>query len=321
MKNFFRILFPLFILFLVYQYRENIGLGIVPFANKVFIKLGVVNAPCEKPIVYNLGTFNEKFNIPQSDFLNALNEAEMIWEKPFGKELFTYDKDSTKINTLKVNLVYDYRQQLTSKLADLGVEVKQSRIAYNEIEKKITSLKNNLSVIKSDYEMHVNTFNTEQAAYEEKVKYWNNQGGAPKKEYDELQIERMEFNEKISQLKSEQKEMNKMIEEINSLVVEINRLAKTLNLSVEKYNDVGASRGESFEEGVYQQDGLDTWIDIYEFSNREQLIRVLAHEFGHALGLEHVDDKEAIMYEINQGDALALTEADLVALKIKCQVN
>ena len=101
----------------------------------------------------------------------------------------------------------------------------------------------------------------------------------------------------------------------------INRLAATLNLSVENYNNINTARGESFEEGVYHSEGVKREIDIYEFSNREKLVRVLAHELGHALGLPHVQDPKAIMYELNQGTSEKLSSADIVALDAKCNIN
>src|SRR6185295_3949981 len=64
--------------------------------------------PCKEPIPYTLGTFATQFNLSQKDFLDALAQAEAVWEKPTSLDLFTYEPGDTSASALKVNLIYDY---------------------------------------------------------------------------------------------------------------------------------------------------------------------------------------------------------------------
>lgn len=306
---------------LFFQFEAPLRARLMPFINRVITQLGIFSPPCQNPITYTLGTFDAQFGISKSYFLKVLGEAEKIWEKPFGKELFAYEEDGEGDGMLKINLVYDYRQQATDKLASLGIAVKDNRASYDSLKIKLTELKTKFTAAKSDYDARVKSFNDQQKSFEEQVKYWNAQGGAPRKVYDEIQLKRSALEIQSSELQVLQTQINEMVSEINALVVVLNRLASTLNISVDTYNTIGASRGESFEEGVYSSDGLNRGIDIYEFSSRDKLVRVLAHELGHALDLDHVEDTKAIMYKLNQGNNKILTESDLDALKIKCGVK
>ncbi|MFA6524360.1 MAG: matrixin family metalloprotease [Candidatus Paceibacterota bacterium] len=325
MKRILKILIlPIILGLIVYQFWPTLSVRFLPILNNLknnFSAVFVKQISCVEPIFYNLGIFDTKFNISKNYFLSALVDAEAIWEKPFGKDLFTYAPTDSVQDTLKINLIYDYRQQATSKLASLGITVKDNRASYDMLKSKFTALKAKYDTEQNAFNVRVEAFNQKQQTYEEEVKFWNKKDGAPQKEYDTLQTTRLALENEAKELQVTQTHLNEMVEEINAFVVALNRLITSLNLSVDKYNTTNVSLGESFEEGVYSSDGLKREIDIYEFSSREKLVRVLAHELGHALDLGHVDDPKAIMYEFNQGNNMILTNMDLVELKIKCEVK
>ena len=278
MIKIFRFLFLISIFLGVsYYYRETI-------TNNAEIIVDAFRAPCSKPITYSIDSFDTRFGISQKYFLSALSDAEAIWEKPLGIDLFNYASSTGK---LKINLIYDYRQKATSNLASIDNNSKSDRQNYDALKIKLNNLKAELAILKKDYEYRVSIYEKDH------------------QNYDELTALLAKLNAKVG--------------EVNAVVTELNRLGKILNISVDQYNLVNGARGESFQEGVYESDGISSKIEIYEFSSRAKLVRVLTHELGHALGLDHVDDKNAMMYKLNQGDSQSLSKTDIQALKTKCQ--
>ena len=273
---------------------------------------------CEEPITYMVGAFDRRFGISQKYFLDALGEAEAIWEEPLDMEFFVYAPESSG---MAVNLIYDYRQEVTSTLSGLEGVVEEDEATYQALRVKYVGLKTEYNSAKGIYDAHVREFNEQNALYQRQVESWNKSKRNSKEQFERLEADRKTLEAAIAELQLREAELNETAREINTLVGTLNRLAKSLNLNVETYNTIGASRGETFTGGVYRSTEGVQEINIYEFSSRGKLVRILAHELGHALGLEHLDDQEAMMYRLNEGDAGVLSEADLAALRTLCRVK
>lgn len=112
-----------------------------------------------------------------------------------------------------------------------------------------------------------------------------------------------------------------MVAELNSMVSTLNSLTSNINQKIDTFNTISMTNGPEFQEGEYISDESGYRINIYQYSDYTKLIRVLAHEFGHALNIDHTEDKESIMYAYNLDSALKLSTVDIEALRSVCEAK
>jgi len=273
-------------------------------------------APCQRPITYSIDKLDPQFGISKEKLLTDIAQAEQIWEESIARPLFVYSPSGE----LKISLVYDYRQKATAELQKLGIVINDDRSTYDVVKAKYDSLLTAYNKEQARINVQVEEYNAQKAALEKEVNYWNSRGGAPRPTYDSLQKRQTELNNQYIALAQAQEQLKQSAETVNSTALVLNKLIAELNLQVAQYNTVGASTGKEFNQGEYVSGVNGTSINIFQFNNENKLVRVLAHELGHALGLEHLDNPKAIMYYLNEGTNEKLTTDDLTALKQKCRL-
>lgn len=292
-----------------YYYRENI--------NRVFWELLNRFQPCQRPITYSIANLDPRFGLTKEELLDDIKQVEKIWESPIDKSLFEY----SPTGDLKINFVYDYRQEATDAMREIGIVINDDRSTYDALKAKYDSLVASYNKQKAQIEALVAAYDTDKSAFEKDVSYWNNHGGAPKAEYKILEQKRNNLTDQITIINQAGNSLNGLIDAMNSAGTVLNKLIVTLNLQVSKYNTANSSTGKEFNEGEYVSSADGTTINIFQFNDSNKLARVLAHELGHALGLGHLPNPKAIMYYLNEGMNEKLTADDLAALKNVCGIE
>ncbi len=266
--------------------------------------------PCQVPITYSLGVVDERFNLSNDAVLSVLREAEAVWEMG-SEELFTYDAESS----FKVNFVFDERQEQAE--AEFGFQEKlnQAESVNEALQEKYQSLTAEYDDLKGAYEARSAEYEAELTKYNNLVASYNNDGGAPPEVYEDLERMRTKLDREQRELGSTARELNQLVDNINQVGKEANVLVETYNRGVGEYNET-FGRSREFTQGDYRGNE----INVYTFTNEAELVLVLAHELGHALGIDHVEGRQSIMYYLigEQPADLKLSEYDMSALTTVC---
>jgi len=268
--------------------------------------------PCDKPLTYRVGTIDERFNKSTEEVVDVLSEAAQLWNKAAGKSLLVYAPNDPK--AIPVSLVYDERQQTIA----VGEELDSQKATLDTERQTLDQAQAGYKAAQSAYTRAQQTFELKYQAYQSEVKAANANGGATPEEYRRL-------NKISAELKTEQAALNQQADALNQLSTTLKTKVDTFNQGVQTVNNVvnafNAKTDKDFDAGRYVKTASSTRITIYSFSSRKELVFEVAHEFGHALSLEHNSNPASVMYPYAKAQELRLSPEDIASLKQVCKIE
>ena len=126
-------------------------------------------------------------------------------------------------------------------------------------------------------------------------------------QYQQLKAQAQQLDHDIAELKDQNNQYNQQVEQHNQNI-------NSYNINVNHLNQRFPAR--EFHKGIYN----GKRIEIYQFDTMDDLRLTIAHELGHALGLEHNHDPQALMYPLlkdQQMQNFRLSAADLALLQAR----
>jgi hypothetical protein len=256
--------------------------GLVLIVGLGFYAYTHISVPCAKPIPFTLGSIDSRFNISKENVIKIAEESGSVWSGVIGKPLFVYDSTQKKGDVV-LNFVYDERQQNADKNKTLESTIRTTKQSAESIKIEYLGLESQFKIKETEYNSLVSQYKKGKISYEV--------------------------------LENKRLALNALAEEINTLINKYNSLVGAVNKNVEVINQTA---GQEFEEGQYVYDQEGKRINIFEFKTQAELQRVLTHELGHALGLEHNSNPDAIMYYLNTSTSIVPKAEEITELKAIC---
>jgi hypothetical protein len=282
-------------------------------------------ALCDEPIAWRVANVDPRFGLSTSAVEAAAREAAELWR--IGAQGGLFVRDSAL--GMPIRLVYDERQARTDERVvaqqgqrradmDLAAEERELGRAW---EAHRDALRRNLAEW-ADHDGAV-------AAHNTSVHRWNTTGNAPADTVEALDAVAERLRRRGLRLLDAARTLQAAEEELRSRERALAERRAALDSDAARI--ASAFPSLEVESGTYlEAQGVDAAganvtlreIRVFRFEGREDLVGVLAHELGHALGLPHLEEAGAVMSPRRERSAdgiPSLHPADRTALEARCR--
>ena len=267
------------------------------------------------PIHWHIGKIDSRFNISAEQVKESIQLAINVWETEAGKRLFVFDKKSG----FPVDFVFDSRQVVQRDRLEVKVQLRTAKKDLDNADQSWRAETERFKQAQAQVDMDVEAYKSRLKSYNRRVDDWNASGGAPPEVVAEFESEKRKLARQKKRLEQSQ-------DEAEAIRVSANNYVQSYNEILVRYNQVVQIFNTKFSKSIKQRVGecLSSGskilkISIYAFQDSHELTMILAHEFGHALGMRHVKGSTALMRAVEdeetQNTEIQVTAADRAELR------
>lgn len=278
--------------------------------------------PCSVPLEWRIADVDPRFELDEGGAESAMRAAAGLWEGALDREFLSHDP----AGGFPVRFEYDDRQALLLARRRFERELREEGERIDARREELDTARQRLESARAEHREGVASYERRMAEHDAAVGQWNERGGAPDSVRVRLRERAAALREERSSLQRRQRDLRELEERLgseadglNERIREHNRRAEAL----ERESPVRAAEAGNYAESVTRRDGevvsVRREIRVFRFEGGDDLVLLLAHELGHALGLGHSGVPGSVMNDVlPRQEGAGLHGRDVEMLRERC---
>ena len=293
-----RLTFIVILIFLGWRFwtQSNVGRSVEQFSQQVMKPKA---AYCQSPLGWRLGQLDPAFNLTEAQAIALISAAASMWNNATGKELLRHDPAQGFV----IDFKFDARQQ----------QLLKQRLLQRNLARYDEAIQPGLQTLPEKFaelEQKIAAFNQQKSQLHQQISQFQPNAQNAGAQRRQLEQQQQSLVREADWLEQQRQQLLRDQDYLNETIRQRNELVQTAELP---------ATSAPFEVGLMTIKQQQRQMTLFAFSSQTDLIATIAHEFGHAFGIEHTQEPDSIMFHQISAQQRQLTPADLTAWQNTCQ--